>query len=200
MFTGIIETTGRIVSNREKGSGAQLILNAGSFSKKVREGDSVAVNGVCLTVRRRRLGILFFDISPETWKLTNLSSYEKGDELNLELPLTPQTFLSGHFVQGHVDGVGRVKKWIRKGEDVRLFVEIPRKLIRYCIPKGSITLNGVSLTIASQDGLLIGVALIPYTLSHTNLDSLEPGDPVNVETDMIGRYVVSAVEKSYDKA
>jgi riboflavin synthase len=200
MFTGIIETTGRIVSNREKGSGAQLILNAGSFSKKVREGDSVAVNGVCLTVRRRRLGILFFDISPETWKLTNLSSYEKGDELNLELPLTAQTFLSGHFVQGHVDGVGRVKKWIRKGEDVRLFVEIPRKLIRYCIPKGSITLNGVSLTIASQDGLLIGVALIPYTLSHTNLDSLEPGDPVNVETDMIGRYVVSAVEKSYDKA
>jgi riboflavin synthase alpha subunit len=198
MFSGIIEGMGKIVSLMRTGSGAVLDLETNALTKKVKPGDSVAVNGVCLTVTRKTGRRLQFDVSAETWKRTNLSSYTKDHHLNLELSVTPQSMLSGHFVQGHVEGLGRVKKWIRKGEDVRLFVELPADLIPACVTKGSIALNGVSLTIASQKGRTISVALIPYTLSHTNLNELEPGDSVNVETDIIGRYVVSTLKKTYD--
>jgi riboflavin synthase len=198
MFSGIIETMGKIVSLKQDGKGAVLTLETGGLAKKVKQGDSVAVNGVCLTVTRKTGSRLRFDISAETWKRTNLSCYREDQKLNLELSVTPQSMLSGHFVQGHVEGLARVQNWIRKGEDVWLFVKVPAELLPYCVLKGSIALNGVSLTIASQKAQTIGVALIPYTLTHTNLDSLKPGDSVNVETDIIGRYVVSALKKTYD--
>ena len=200
MFSGIVEAIGKIVSLKRAGRGAILTLETNALAKRVKPGDSVAVNGVCLTVTGKTGRRLQFDISAETWNRTNLSSYEKDHKLNLESSVTPQSMLSGHFVQGHVEGLGRIQKWIRKGEDVRLFVKLPADLIPACVAKGSIALNGVSLTIASQKGRTICVALIPYTLSHTNLNGLEPGDSVNVETDIIGRYVVSTLKKTYDNA
>lgn len=200
MFSGIIEAMGKVVSLKRTGRGAILSLEINALRKKVKPGDSVAVNGVCLTVTRKTGSRLEFDISAETWNCTNLSSYSKDQLLNLELSVTPQSMLSGHFVQGHVEGLGRVQKWLRKGEDVRLFVALPADLVPACVPKGSIALNGVSLTIASQKGRTISVALIPYTLTHTNLNELKPGDSVNVETDIIGRYVVSTLKKTYDNA
>lgn len=198
MFSGIIEAMGKIVSLKKTGRGAVLELNTSGMTKKIKPGDSVAVNGVCLTVTGKTGSRLLFDISAETWDRTNLSSYRKNQKLNLESSVTPQSMLSGHFVQGHVEGLGRVQKWIRNGEDVRLFVTLPGALMASCVSKGSIALNGVSLTIASQKGRTICVALIPYTLSHTNLNELNPGDLVNVETDIIGRYVVSTLKKTYD--
>jgi riboflavin synthase len=199
MFSGIIEATGNILSLEEKGSGASLLLDAGAISRRVKIGDSIAVNGVCLTVTKKKGRQLSFDISAETWQKSNFSDYDPSQRLNLELPVTANTMLSGHFVQGHVEGVGQVSKWIRDGEDVRLFIKIPEDLEIYCVPKGSIAINGVSLTIASQKNRTIGVALIPYTLENTNLNALKPGDQVNIETDMIGRYVVSTLKKTYDK-
>ncbi len=198
MFSGIIEAMGKVASLKRTGKGAILTIETSALAKRVKPGDSVAVNGVCLTVTGKTGRRLQFDISAETWKCTNLSSYETNHNLNLESSVTPRSMLSGHFVQGHVEGLGRVQKWIRNGEDVRLFVELPADLMQYCVPKGSITFNGVSLTIASQKGRLVCVALIPYTLSHTNLNDLKPGDVVNVETDIIGRYVVSTLKKTYD--
>jgi riboflavin synthase len=198
MFSGIIEATGKIVSLKRTGRGAVLDIETDALTKKVKRGDSVAVNGVCLTVTGKVGRRLQFDVSPETWNRTNLSSYRKDHHLNLELSVTPQSMLSGHFVQGHVEGLGKVQKWIRQEDDVRLFIELPADLIPACVTKGSIALNGVSLTIASQKGRTISVALIPFTLSHTNLNELKPGDSVNVETDIIGRYVVSTLKKTYD--
>jgi riboflavin synthase len=199
MFTGIIEATGKILRLKQNNRGASLLLDAGVLAKRTRKGDSIAVNGVCLTVVHKTGGKLGFDISAETWQRSNFSTYRETDQLNLELPVTAETFLSGHLVQGHVDGVGRVRNWIRKGEDVKLLIDLRGDLLRYCVLKGSIAINGVSLTIASQTNRTIGVALIPYTLKNTNLDSLRKGDVVNIETDIIGRYVVSAVKKAYDK-
>ena len=198
MFSGIIEAVGRVVSFRRSGKGATLVLNADDLKRKLKKGDSVAVNGVCLTVVKKTGADVSFDVSAETLNKTNLSSFRKGVIANLELPVTAETMLSGHFVQGHIEGIGHVKNWIRNGKDIRLFVDLPEELLPFCVPKGSIAMNGVSLTIASQEGPTIGVALIPYTLKHTNLNALKTGDSVNIETDIIGRYVVSALKKTYD--
>ena len=199
MFTGIIEATGKIVRLKQNDRGATLLLDAGVLAKRTKKGDSIAVNGVCLTVIKKTTGKLTFDISAETWQRSNFSACREKDQLNLELPVTAKTFLSGHLVQGHVDGVGHVRQWIREGQDVRLWIDLPRDVMEYCVPKGSIAINGVSLTIASQTKHTIGVALIPYTLKNTNLNFLKKGDVVNIETDIIGRYVVSAVKKAYGK-
>ena len=200
MFTGIIEATGKIVSFDRNRDSAVLTIDSAQLSRPVKKGDSVAIDGVCLTVSRKSRKEISFDISSETIERTNLSAKVSGDFVNLELPMTVNTMLSGHFVQGHVEGVGRVTRWQRKGNDVRLFIDLPKDLLIYCVPKGSISINGVSLTIATIKGKTIGVALIPYTLMHTNLDALKVGDPVNIETDVIGRYVVTVLKKTYDKS
>jgi riboflavin synthase len=175
-------------------------LKAGPYAAKLKNGDSLAVDGICLTIVARHGGLVGIDVSAETWRLTNLCERKAGDRVNLELPLTAATLVSGHFVQGHVEGVARVLPWKIKGDDVRLCVRLPKRLLEACVTKGSIAINGVSLTIATLKGSVVNVALIPYTLSHTNLGDLKPGQGVNVETDMIGRYVVSLVKKTYDKA
>ena len=194
MFTGIIESTGRVTELHAAENGARICIDAGTIALRMKSGDSIAVDGICLTVVRRKGKRLWIDVSAETWSCTNLAHRTTGSVLNLEAPLTANSMMSGHFVQGHVEGVGRVRKWIHKGEDVRIFVQLPASLVPFCVPKGSIAINGVSLTIASQKGNTIGIALIPYTLRHTNLSRLQPGDLVNVETDMIGRYVVSTLK------
>ena len=199
MFSGIIEATGKILALEHRSHGARFTLDGGVLSKRLKQGDSVAVNGVCLTVASKVGNKVSFDVSKETLNKTNLSFSKKQQKLNLELPVTAQTMMSGHMVQGHVEGMGKVKKWFRAGEDVRLFVDLPADLLLYCVPKGSITINGVSLTIASMKSQTIEVALIPYTLEHTNLDELQPGNRVNIETDIVGRYVVETLKKTYDK-
>jgi riboflavin synthase len=195
MFNGIIESTGKILSIDQN----HLNLDVASLASKLKLGDSLAVDGVCLTVARRSGKNVALDISPETWNRTNLHTRKNGMRVNLELPITAQTFISGHYVQGHVEGVAQTLDWKNHNKDVRLCVELPSELAEYCVPKGSIALNGVSLTIAAMKKNQVEIALIPYTLEHTNLSDLKKGDLVNVETDMIGRYVVSVVKNTYDK-
>jgi len=200
MFTGIIEATGKILSFERNASSAILNIDSSKLLRPLKKGDSVSIDGVCLTVSRKSAKHIAFDVSAETIRRTNLSRKSAGEFVNLELPMTANTLLSGHLVQGHVEGVGRVRRWHRKQNDVQLFVDLPKNLLIYCVPKGSISINGVSLTIASIKGRTIGIALIPFTLSHTNLNDLIVGDLVNIETDMIGRYVVSVLKKTYDKS
>ncbi|HSP06420.1 MAG TPA: riboflavin synthase [Acidobacteriota bacterium] len=198
MFNGIIEVVGAIRRIMPSGDGgARLEVHAGRFATQLHPGDSLAVDGICLTVVKKKGAHVAIDVSAETWRLTNLCERKPGSRVNLEMPLTASTLVSGHFVQGHVEGVAKVLPWKIQGEDVRLCLRIPQKLVEACIPKGSIALNGVSLTIATLRSSRIEVALIPYTLSHTNLGDLQPGQGINVETDMIGRYVVSLVKKAY---
>lgn len=195
MFNGIIEVTGKILSIDKN----RLVLDVGKLAPKLKLGDSLAVDGICLTVARRNGKNVTLDISPETWARTNLHKRENGKRVNLELPITAQTFISGHYVQGHIEGVAQALDWKNQNKDIRLCVKLPSDLAEYCVPKGSIALNGVSLTIAAMQKNRIEIALIPYTLEHTNLSDLKKGDLVNVETDMIGRYVVSVVKNTYDK-
>lgn len=195
MFNGIIEVVGRIKS----WNSGKLVLDIGKLAPQVKNGDSIAVDGICLTVVNKKGRDISLDVSAETRRRTNLDQRKAGDRVNLELPLRGDSFVSGHFLQGHVEGLAKVGKWHRLKDDVLLRLELPRDLIRYCVPKGSIAVNGVSLTIASLHGKRIEIALIPYTLQHTNLDELQAGDVANIETDIIGRYVVSLVEKTYHK-
>lgn len=199
MFSGIIEVIGKVIAiQRIKGGAVRLILDAGQLSSSVRAGDSIAVDGACLTVVRKTGRKILMDISSETQDLTIISGYKKGMSVNLELPVKAGAMMSGHFVQGHVDGVAKVSNWKCSGnQDIRLRIKLPAGLAPYCIHKGSIAINGVSLTIARMNRHDVEIALIPYTLDHTNLGLLKPGDPVNIETDVLGRYIVSMVKKAY---
>jgi riboflavin synthase len=198
MFNGIIEHTGVVHSlTLHDAGGARLVIDAGKLAARVKEGDSIAVDGVCLTVVKRTRQFLYVDISPETWRLTTFSYIKRGSQLNLELPISVSATINGHFVQGHVEGRAKVNAYSRDGKDVRLALELPEHLADYCIPKGSIAINGVSLTIASMRGRTVTIALIPYTLKLTNLGRLKKGDVVNIETGMIGRYVVTTLKKEY---
>jgi riboflavin synthase len=199
MFSGIIEVVGRVVSlDGSRKKGVRLTIEASKLARLVKKGDSIAVDGTCLTVVQKAGRRIKMDVSPETLSLTNVQQYRQGSQVNLELPLKSGDMISGHFVQGHVDGIGHVSRWKCNGnQDVRLGISLPKSLAPYCIHKGSIAINGVSLTIAKLKGNYLEVALIPYTLSHTNLALLEPGNPVNIETDVLGRYVVSLVKKAY---
>lgn len=199
MFNGIIKETGIVLEWKRSKGGAAFCIDAGKFAPRLRSGDSIAVDGICLTVVRKRAKRIWIDVSAETLRRTNLSWKKQGDRMNLEPPITANTMISGHFVQGHVEGTGKVLPWIRKGMDVRLVLQLPMRLVDYCIPKGSIAVNGVSLTIASLQSKIIEIALIPYTLDHTNLGDLKAGQRVNIETDMIGRYVVTNLKKIYHR-
>lgn len=201
MFSGIIQAVGKIHTIETlNGGAARLSLQFSKLPCAVKAGDSIAVDGVCFTVTSSKANRLIVDVSPETLKQTNFRNRKAGSPVNLELPVSPQSLFSGHLVQGHVDGCGVVRAWKRKGADVRLRVELTTDLIQFCVPKGSITVNGVSLTIVGMKGNLVEIALIPYTLEHTNLGRLNEGDAVNIEVDVIGKYVVSAVKKSYDRS
>jgi riboflavin synthase len=200
MFSGIIQAIGKINTIEPiKGGGARLNIGVSRFPS-ISVGDSIAIDGVCFTVTSFDRNRLRVDVSPETLKKSNFGKRTTGETVNLELPVSPQSLLSGHLVQGHVDGCGIVRSWKREGADVRLSVELPVDLMQYCVSKGSISVNGVSLTIANLRKRVIEIALIPYTLEHTNLGQLHVGDPVNIEVDLIGKYVVSTLKKTYDRA
>ena len=182
MFTGIVRARGRVASF----DGARLVVES-EVSAGI--GDSVAVDGVCLTVVEHQNGALSFDVARET--LARAKSF--GAEVNLELHVRAGEPLGGHYVQGHIDGVGRIRSAEPEGEGARTWVDVPLDLLRYCVEKGSIAVDGVSLTIAALDDQGFAVALVPHTLAETTLGALGPGDEVNLEADVLAKYVQKLV-------
>jgi riboflavin synthase len=190
MFTGIIEAVGRVVSVVNSAGARRITVEAGSLAGALRTGDSIAVSGVCLTALDITESSFVADLALETWTRTSLSRLKPGSRVNLELPMRADGRFGGHIVQGHVDGAGKLisLKQLSGGEDYWLEIEIPPDLARYVIFKGSLSIEGISLTVAQIEGSKVGVAIIPHTLEATNLKSLQPGDPVNLEVDMLAKY------------
>jgi riboflavin synthase len=191
MFTGIVEELGRVASLE----GARLRVACSIVREDAELGASIAVNGVCLTVVEDDRTTLAFDLSEETSRRTALGRLSPGDAVNLERPATLSTRLGGHLVQGHVDGVGRVASFRAVAEaGAWLTVSVPEELRRYLVEKGSVTVDGVSLTVAALEDGGFSVALIPHTLAVTTFGSARPGDPVNLEVDVIAKYVERLLE------
>ena len=189
MFTGLIEEVGEVVAVRANESGSELQIAAPATAKEPRNGDSIAVNGCCLTLTSRRGNRLTFDLLEETIARTNFKKLRRSDRVNLERALTADGQLGGHFVQGHIDCVSRVVAFEKKGPDFRLEVELPAGFAQYVARKGSIALNGISLTVADVFPKRFAVWIIPYTRSHTNLNGARAGDLLNVEFDILAKYV-----------
>jgi len=187
MFTGIITHQGRFAGYRR--GRQEMLVEAPRFADKVRIGESVSVNGVCLSLVRAERDALVFNLSRETLGRSNLGVLRPGDRLNLELPLTLAAPLSGHLVSGHVDGVGKVLRSAERKPGRRLTVSFPRALRPYLVLKGSVAVNGVSLTVAALGPSSMEIELIPLTLEGTNLGTLRSGASVNLECDIIGKYV-----------
>jgi riboflavin synthase alpha subunit len=187
MFTGIVRERGRVVSADRNGAGVHLRI-AATGAAQAAPGDSISVSGCCLTVTAADDEALEFDAVPETIARTTLGALEPGLEVNLEPALRAGEPLGGHFVQGHVDGRGRVSALEREGEGARLRLQLPADLQRYCVEKGSLAVDGVSLTIAALHDDGVEMALVPFTLEHTTLGSLAPGGEVNVEVDLLAKY------------
>jgi riboflavin synthase len=186
MFTGIIHHTGLFKGYRQ--GKQEIVVEAPALSSQIEIGESLAVNGVCLSLTKNEKNRLFFNLSQETIKKTNLSSLRQGEKLNLELSLTLSSPLSGHFVTGHIDSKGKVLKVSEKKPGKRMTISFPSELRPYFIPKGSVALNGASLTVADLRASSLEVELIPITLKNSNLGNLKSGDTVNIECDMLGKY------------
>jgi riboflavin synthase len=194
MFTGIIEGLGSIVmfdkktSNR---SAAKMTINLGKITKGLKVGDSVAINGVCLTAVNISKGITEFEMVGETMKKTNLGSLGHGDKVNIERSLKVGERLEGHFVLGHVDGVGIISKMEKQPNQVQIWIKITKELSKYIIKKGSVTVDGISLTVVDILKDQFSVSIIPHTIQITNLSYKKVGDKVNIETDILGKYILS---------
>jgi riboflavin synthase len=188
VFTGIVRERGRVAAAELNGDGLRLRVEAPETASTAAPGDSVSVSGVCLTVTAATNGSLAFDAVPETIARTNLGRLAAGSRVNLEPALSAGEPLGGHFVQGHVDGTARVGRLEPEGAGARLTLALPPDLLRYCVEKGSIALDGVSLTIAALRSDGIEIALVPFTLEHTTLAAAAPGDELNVEVDLLAKY------------
>ena len=188
MFTGLVEATGTIDMVRPEGSARRLRV-ASALAAELRPGDSIAVNGVCLTVIAQSETHFDLDVSPETLRVTTLGTADAGRVVNLERPLRADARLGGHFVLGHVDGVGRITSVDRDGDCYWLSVDVPADLTRYFISKGSVAIDGISLTIARLDQSAVAAQIIPFTWQHTSLSRAKAGDKVNLEVDVLGKYV-----------
>jgi len=191
MFTGIIEEVGRVTSISNEHDNRRLTVSASRLAKELKKGDSVAVSGVCLTAVEITSKSFGADLAEETWNRTSFSRIKQGALVNLELPMRADGRFGGHIVQGHVDGTGKflALNEIPGANNYWLHIEIPPELARYVIFKGSLSIEGISLTVAKIEGTQVTVAIIPHTTEMTNLKSLKPGDPVNLEVDMIAKYV-----------
>jgi riboflavin synthase len=189
MFSGIVERTGKIKNISWKGRGKRLIIDAGKMTEEINIGDSVAVNGVCLTAIEKKDNLLSFDVSPQTLSTTTLSYLKAGDVVNIESSLGLRDRINGHFVLGHVDGIGRIVKLFSSGDFYRLGVYVDEKLLRYMVSKGSVAIDGISFTIANIIGDSIEIAVIPYTFNITSLKRKRIGDLVNIEVDILAKYV-----------
>ena len=187
MFTGLVEAIGGVRALEERGDGSRLILET-SIARELSLGESLAVNGCCLTVTSTGDGVASFDLLGETLALTNISALNSGSRVNLERALRADGRFGGHFVQGHVDTTAEVLFAETKGADLNLIIALPKAGARYFIEKGSIAVNGVSLTVASLAEDRFGLWIIPHTLQQTNLGDLKSGDRVNLEYDMLAKY------------
>jgi riboflavin synthase len=188
MFTGLIEATGQIVAVRDTADGRTMTI-AADLGDPWAEGESVAVNGVCLTVAAARDEVFEAQVSPETLRVTTLARSQPGQRVNLERPLKADGRIGGHFVLGHIDAVGTVRRLDSQGESYWLEVEVPAELLPLIVSKGSIAFDGISLTVARLEGPKVGVQIVPHTFAHTILPDTRVGDGVNVEADVIGKYV-----------
>jgi len=189
MFTGIVEEAGRVEQIRSGKRSTELTVRAPKIGASLRVGNSVAVNGACLTVVGARRGVLRFDVLNETLQRTNLEFVRTGWLVNLERPLRADARLDGHFVLGHVDGRGKVRRWERVGKDYVLEVSAPAAVMRYIVEKGSVAVDGISLTVAAIGRGWFRVWIIPHTREITNLHACQTGDIVNLEADVLGKYV-----------
>ena len=191
MFTGLVEEVGTIKSLVEKGGNHRITIHAPISAKELKEGNSIAVSGVCLTALDITPEGFCADLAKETWTRTSFSRITEGAQINLELPLKIDARMGGHIVQGHVDGTGKLigLEPIPNADDFWLHIEVPEDLEKYLVFKGSIAVEGISLTVASLEGTRLTIAIIPHTIKMTNLKSLKPGDPVNLETDIVAKYL-----------
>ncbi len=193
MFTGIIEGVGKvekISKNTKNRSAIQMTVNLGKHVKGLKIGQSVALNGVCLTATKLYKSNCIFEMIEETTKKTDLGNLKIGGIVNIERSLKAGDRLEGHFVLGHVDGVGIIKKILKKPKEVQIWFEVPKKLSKYVVKKGSITVDGISLTVVDIKNVLASVSLIPHTIEVTNFQTKKVGDKVNIETDILGKYIL----------
>lgn len=191
MFTGIVEEVGKITKIEQHGENRRITIAAENAPKELGNGHSVAVSGVCLTALDIRAGSFCADLAPETWVRTSFSRIHEGALVNLELPMKADGRFGGHIVQGHVDGVGKLSAFdrIEDSENWWLHIELPPDVEKYTVYKGSICVEGISLTVAKLEKNRCTIAIIPHTVEMTNLHSLKAGDPVNLEADLIAKYV-----------
>ena len=188
MFTGIITHRSVVLSLSKRGDGFRVLIEK-LKSFRARAGDSISVNGICSTAVLISKSSIEFDYMPETVSKTNVGEWHKGTSVNLEASLTLQTLLSGHLVMGHIDAVGKIKKISQHGSSKTFTITFPTTLLRYIAPKGSVTIDGVSLTVVAKTHNAFSVSLIPFTLRATNLGTKRAGDSINVETDILAKYL-----------
>jgi riboflavin synthase len=203
MFTGIVEEVGRVTrigrrSEDQRGENRRITIAAEHAPKQLKTGDSVSVSGVCLTALDIKPGSFSADLAPETWARTSFSRIQEGALVNLELSMKADGRFGGHIVQGHVDGVGKLISLdrIADSENWWLHIDLPHEVEKYTVYKGSISIEGISLTVAKLEENRCTIAIIPHTVEQTNLHSLKPGDPVNLEADLIAKYVEKMMKGS----
>jgi riboflavin synthase len=193
MFTGIVEGIGKIEKiskNTKNRSAIQMTVNLGKHAKGLKIGQSVALNGVCLTATKLSKSNCIFEMIEETTRKTDLGNLKPGDIVNIERSLKTGDRLEGHFVLGHVDGVGIIKKIQNKPKEVQVWFEVPKNLSKYVVKKGSIAVDGISLTVVDVKNNLASVCLIPHTMEITNFKTKNVGDKLNIETDILGKYIL----------
>ncbi|HLH55164.1 MAG TPA: riboflavin synthase [Verrucomicrobiae bacterium] len=204
MFTGIVEESGRVEKIKATGKSIELTIRAKVCGRGLKPGDSLAVNGCCLTVVKlgpgRASRLVGFDLLQETWSRTNLQFARIGSLVNLERPLRANGSFGGHFVTGHIDGVGKIQRWERKGQDHVLDIKAPDEVMRYIVFKGSVAIDGISLTVAEVVKGGFRVWIIPHTFEVTTLSERKTGDAVNLEADLIGKYVEKFVRMASTSA
>jgi riboflavin synthase len=203
MFTGITEHIGKIDSLEAAKDGGRLrvsLPDAGDFAASIKLGDSISVNGCCLTIVEFDRDHFSADLSRETLRRTSFGEKKSGDLVNLERPLAANARLGGHFVQGHVDGIGRVTRLLAEGDNWWLSVRVPEDQRRYVAEKGSIAIDGISLTVARWQEGIADIAIIPFTHAHTNVRAMSPHDAVNIETDILAKYVESLIARQKSPA
>lgn len=198
MFTGLVVELGDIVSLQKRGKGARLFLDAQALAREAKIGDSIAINGTCLTVVEIRGASLAFDISDETLKSSNLGELKVGDRVNLEPALRLNDRLGGHFVTGHIDGVGRIRSKNLEGEVYKIVIETEPRIAEYLVEKGSVAVDGISLTVVDLLREGFSLVVIPHTANVTTIGLKGVGDKVNVEVDILGKYVSKYLKKGDD--
>ena len=202
MFTGIIEELGQVAAIDTNGQQRRVTISSSKLVRELKQGDSISVSGVCLTAVDISKDLFTCDLAQETWLRTSFSRLKPNAQVNLELPMRASGRFDGHVVQGHVDGIATVTSFeqVRDGNDYVLQINVPSELTRYIVAKGSLAIEGISLTVAAIDGTNVRVAIIPHTAEVTNLRSLKPGDPVNLEVDVIAKYVEKMIGDERSKS